>query len=202
MSGNADTASMKDRLLESGAVLFAERGYGSVSIREICTHARTSVGMVHHHFGNKKGLLDAIVASFSADVFTVPMVLLNKMASSPEDFRSRIEMLFETTLDAYVEQELVLRVIVREQVPLPGLDEYMERLVRFLEDGKQKGFVREELDSSMVGGWMLDRIANQIQFAPFIERTSGSTVLNDPHYKERWCASNLDLLFHGLVSRT
>lgn len=189
----------KERLLTSGALLFGDKGYGGVSIRDICTHATTSVGMVHHHFGNKQGLLDAIVALFSADVFTVPMVLLNKKATSPEDFRTRIEMLFETTLDAYVAQRSVLKVIVREQVPPPGLDEYMDRLVSFLEDAKLKGFVRKELDSTMVGGWMLDRIMNQVQFVPFIERSTGSTVLNDPSYREQWCRSNLDLLLHGIA---
>jgi AcrR family transcriptional regulator len=191
----------KERLLASGALLFAQKGYGSVSIRDICAHADSSVGMVHHCFGNKQGLLDAIVASFTSGVFAVPMVLLNKQASSPTDLASRIEMLFETTLDAFIEHRLVYSVIAREQMPLPGLDDYMERLEQFLDDAKQNGLVRQEADSTMVGGWMFDRISNQIQFAPFIENTTGSTVLNDDAYKAHWCKSNLDLFLHALLPR-
>jgi AcrR family transcriptional regulator len=93
----------KERLLESGARLFAQHGYGSVSIRDICAHADTSVGMVHHCFASKQGLLAAIVASFSSGVFAVPIVLLNKQASSITDLVSRLELLFETTLDAFIE---------------------------------------------------------------------------------------------------
>jgi len=187
--------------MASGALLFGDKGFSGVSIREICADAQTSVGMVHHHFGNKRGLFDAIVALFSADVFAVPMVLLSKMSTSPEDFSTRIEMLFESTLDAYISQRAVFRVIVREQVLLPGLDAYVARLVSFLDDAKEKGFVREELDSAMVGGWMLDRICNQVQFAPFIDRVTGSTVIDDPEYKSRWCVANLDLLLHGVTDR-
>ena len=196
-----DTRTTKERLLASGALLFGQKGYDSVPIRDICAHANTSVGMVHHCFGNKQGLLDAVVASFTSGVFAVPMVLLNKQASSPADLVSRIEMLFETTLDAFIEHRLVYRVIAREQMPLAGLDVYMERLEQFLDNAKQKGFVRHEADSSMVGGWMLDRIGNQIQFAPFIEITSGSTVLNDDAYRAQWCKSNLDLFLHALLPR-
>ena len=139
MSSQAAIASTtRDRLLTSGALLFARKGYGSVSIRNICEHANTSVSMIHHHFGNKQGLLDAVVATFTSVVFVVPMVLLKKEATSREDFRTRVEMLFETTLDAYIEHRSVVMVVVREQVPLPAYDEYMERFVSFLEDAKQK----------------------------------------------------------------
>ena len=45
---------------------------------------------------------------------------------------------------------------------------------------------------------MLDRIGNQVQFAPWIKRNSG-TDISDPEYRQRWCRSNLDLFFHGMV---
>jgi AcrR family transcriptional regulator len=191
----------KERLLESGAQLFAQHGYGSVPIRDICAHADTSVGMVHHCFGNKQGLLDAIVASFSSGVFVVPIVLLSKQPSSITDLVSRLELLFETTLDAFIEHQLTYKVIVREQMPLPALDEYRKRFVYFLDAAKQNDLVRHEADSEMVGGWILDRIGNQVQFAPFIENTSGYTVLNDATYKAQWCKSNIDLFLHALLPR-
>jgi hypothetical protein len=74
----------------------------------------------------------------------------------------------------------------------------MARFTEFLEHAKSEGFVRAALDTWMVAGALLDRIANQVQFAPWIKRNYGAD-LSDPDYKKRWCASNLDLFFNGMV---
>ncbi len=183
----------------SGALVFAEKGFDGGSVREICKRAGTSMNMVHHYFGSKAGLLDSIVDQFSSHVFVVPMRLLSPPPKSLDDFRSRIEMLFEATLDAYIEQRAVLMVVVRQQADPPALTTYVARFSKFLEQGKKKGFVRKGLDTQMVTGALLDRILNQVQFAPWIKRNHGID-LSDPKYKKRWCASNLDLFLHGMLS--
>lgn len=189
----------RSRLLASGAYLIAEKGFDGASVRAICAHAGTSVNMIHHYFGSKQGLLDAIVEQFSSGVFAVPMRLLEKEPRSQEDFLSRIELLFETTLDAYIEHRSVLMVIVREQANPEALPEYMARFASFLDRAKEMGFVREEVDSDMITGFLLDRILNQVQLAPWIKRTYGTDVLSDPEYKQRWCRSNLDVFVNGIV---
>lgn len=191
--------STRSRLLASGATLFGEKGYDGASIREICKHASTSMNMIHHYFGSKEGLLNAIVEQFGSDIFVVPMRLLDKVPRSKEDFLSRMEMLFESTLEAYIEQRAVLLVVVREQADPSALREYMERFVEFLEQSKKKGFVRKEVDSEMITGAMHDRVLNQVLFAPWIKRSFGIDVLADATYKRRWCNANLDLLMHGFV---
>lgn len=189
----------RSRLLASGATLFGEKGYDGASIREICKHASTSMNMIHHYFGSKEGLLNAIVEQFGSDIFVVPMRLLDKVPRSKEDFLSRMEMLFESTLAAYIEQRAVLMVVVREQADPSALREYMERFVEFLEESKKKGFVRKEVDSEMITGAMLDRVLNQVLFAPWIKKSLGIDVLSDAKYKHRWCQANLDLFMHGFA---
>lgn len=168
-------------------------------MREICAHAGTSMNMIHHYFGSKQGLLDAIVEQFSPGVFAVPMRLLEKEPRSKEDFLSRIELLFESTLDAYIEHRSVLMVVVREQADPQALPEYMARFASFLDRAKELGFVREEVDSNMITGFLLDRILNQVQLAPWIKRNYGTDLLSDPEYKKRWCQSNLDIFVNGIL---
>jgi hypothetical protein len=129
----------------------------------------------------------------------VPTRLLEKEPRSQEDFLSRIELLFETTLDAYIEHRSVLMVVVREKANPEALPEYMARFASFLDRAKEMGFVREEVDSDMITGFLLDRILNQVQFAPWIKRTYGTDLLSDPEYKQRWCRSNLDVFVNGIV---
>lgn len=168
-------------------------------MREVCKHANTSLNMIHHYFGSKVGLLNAIVEQYSSEVFAIPMRLLEKPARSKEDFQSRIELLFETTLDAYIEQREVMMVVVREQADPGALPQYMARFAEFLEQAKTKGFVRKALDSDMITGFILDRILNQVQFAPWIKRNYGIDLLTDAEYKKRWCKSNLDVFVNGIM---
>jgi AcrR family transcriptional regulator len=190
----------RERLLSSGAELIAEKGFDGASVREICAHAETSINMIHHYFGSKQGLLDAIVEQFSSGVFAVPMRLLDKDPRSKEDFLSRIELLFESTLDAYIENRSVLLVVVREQADPKALPEYMARFASFLERAKENGFVREEIDPEMITGFFLDRILNQVQLAPWIKRNYGTDLLSDPDYKRRWCQSNLEVFINGIAT--
>jgi AcrR family transcriptional regulator len=191
----------KDRLLLSGALLFGQKGFEGVSVREICKHAKTSMNMIHHYFESKDGLLQSIVEQFSDQVFVVPLKLLQKPPKSKEDFHSRMEMLFEATLDAYIDQRDLLMVIIREQADPEALTEYVNKFAAFLDSAKKSGYVRKEIDSSMITGIMLDRILNQVQFAPWIKRKHGVDLLTDDAYRQRWCESNLEVFLNGMVEQ-
>ncbi len=190
----------KDRLLASGTALFAEKGFDGVSVREICKHARTSINMVHHYYGNKAGLLQAVVGQLNQTVLVVPMRLLESPVRSREDFQSRIELLFETTFEAYLAHRDVLVVAMREQADLSAIRTYMDRFAQFIEQAKMQGIVRQELDASMITGALLDRILSQVHNAPFIKNTFGIDVLTDRAYQHRWCKANIDLFLHGFLA--
>ena len=84
----------------------------------------------------KSGLtLKAIIEQFGAHVFALPMRIIVKPPSSKEDFQLRLEMLFEATLDACLEQRDVLMVVLKEQANPPALTEYKECFADFLEQG-------------------------------------------------------------------
>ena len=51
----------KESILNAALELFATEGYSSVSTSRIAKAAGVSEGLIFRHFGNKKGLLDAIV---------------------------------------------------------------------------------------------------------------------------------------------
>ena len=157
------------------------------------------MNMIHHYFTNKAGLLEAIVAQFDSGVVAVPMRLLSKPAVSLDDFHSRMEMLFEATLDAFIEQRALITVVYREQAELAALQEFAKLFVEFLERAKKDGVVRKDLDCEMISGVFLDRIINQVQYAPWVKRDSGYDLLGDPQYKQRWCKANSGVLINGIV---
>ena len=57
---NADAAATRGRILAAARSLFAEQGLGGTSTRDIARTAGVSVATLHHHFGNKEGIAEAL----------------------------------------------------------------------------------------------------------------------------------------------
>jgi len=53
----------RDRLLAAATRLFAERGFGKVTVRDICERAKANVAAVNYHFGGKLGLYEQVMQS-------------------------------------------------------------------------------------------------------------------------------------------
>lgn len=195
---DTDAVPTRQRLLSAGAEVFAEKGYEGGSTRDICARANTSINMVHHYFGSKADLLEAIVEQYGEHVLDLPMQLLAVPAKSRDDFISRVEMLFVTTLEACLEHRNLLKVVMREDASPQALVDYTDTFVQFLDQAKQHGLVREGLDTTMITGAILDRIINQVLYIPGLSEAHGIDV-TDPGYRERWCASNVDFFVHGML---
>lgn len=191
----------KERLLESGAKLFAKEGFAGVSVRKICSDADTSPNMVHHYFESKKGLLNAIGEQLSFSIFAIPIRLLQTIPASAEEFESRMQLLFETTLESFIEYRDLLLVVVREEIDTQGVVEYHKTFANFLERAKREGFVREQLDSDMTTGAILDRILNLVTYAPWVKRVHNLDLISDGDYKQKWCKANLDLFMNGFATK-
>jgi AcrR family transcriptional regulator len=56
-----DDGEAKTRLLRAAVLLFAEKGFGGVSIREIATAADRNSSSISFHFGGKEGIHQAAV---------------------------------------------------------------------------------------------------------------------------------------------
>ena len=60
-----DYSDQKKRLMEVAVELFSAHGYTGTSIRDIAQANGTSISNIYHYFGNKDGLLVAVLQSLS-----------------------------------------------------------------------------------------------------------------------------------------
>ena len=90
--------------------------------------------------------------------------------------------------------------MVREEVETQGVQDYSKAFAEFLERAKREGLVRNDLNSEMMTGAILDRILNQVTFAPQVKRVHGLDIISDGDYRQRWCALNLDLFLNGMAT--
>jgi AcrR family transcriptional regulator len=80
---SSDDQSTRQRLLIVAERLFAQRGIGFVSVRDITTAARANTAAISYHFGSKDGLLEAIVVERAAQLGKRRNELLDAIEASP-----------------------------------------------------------------------------------------------------------------------
>lgn len=202
MSKSQDSPDAKTRLLEAAATLFSEKGFAGVSVRAICDAAGTGNNMVHHYFGSKRGLQDAIVSQFSTEVFSVPIRIMTKLPNTKSELTSRFELFVEETLEALIAHRPIFMMIMQEKL-IPNdspFIAYSQHFIAFLEHGKKQGFVNDAIEPSMLTGLVLDRLSNQVLYASVIKQQSGDDIIDDPDYRSRWLRANIDLFLYGFTA--
>lgn len=85
---------MRERILDVAGRLFAERGYGGTSVRDIAEQLGISNPSIYHHFGSKAELLEELLRG--------PLDLVQQAAVHAEglDGRERFRVLIEAMLEA------------------------------------------------------------------------------------------------------
>lgn len=78
---NADADATRQRMLGAAVQLFAERGLGSTSVRDVAGAAGVSLAMVHHYFGSKDDLYDACIDATYAELSAMKGALALELAS-------------------------------------------------------------------------------------------------------------------------
>jgi len=63
-----DKLTSRDKLLESAATLFLEKGYDAISVNDICKHAGVSKGSFYHYFETKQVLFMTLMENWSNKV--------------------------------------------------------------------------------------------------------------------------------------
>lgn len=83
----------QERILSCALQLFAEQGYAATSTSKVAKEAGVSEGLIFRHFGNKEGLLNAIMESAREAAYKAMATTLVK--SDPKEVvRGVIEMPF------------------------------------------------------------------------------------------------------------
>ncbi len=122
----------RERLLESARLLFAERGFNNVSVREICNQAGTNVAAVNYHFRDKMGLYKAVIADVAEAMGRAKLEAMDagEGFTPEEQLRTYIRIFLHHLLGAG-EDCWMDKLIAREMIePTPALDLIIEKGIK------------------------------------------------------------------------
>ena len=129
-----ETHPTKERLLDAAELLFAERGFDGVSIRDLCSAAEVNVAAVNYHFQGKENLYTAVLSRRVQPIRERMLAALTQVSAdnmgSPD-----LETLIRTFVSTYLQDALVR----------PDGDTFLRLMARQIHDPRYGGetFFRE-----------------------------------------------------------
>lgn len=104
----AEMEETRATLLATARKVFSDHGYAATSMDDLTAQAGLTRGALYHHFGDKKGLLAAVVAQIDAEMDERLQAISDTAEDAWEGFRSRCRAYLEMALEPDI-QRIVLR---------------------------------------------------------------------------------------------
>ncbi len=154
-----------DALIEAATTLFAERGPGAVSVRDVAAQAGVNHGLVHRHFGSKEALVTAVLDHL---VTELREALAAQASANPEEL-----------FDAVAVREDYWRVLARALLDghtdwlADGSFPVIAKGIEGVEALKQNGDLAPDLDAQAVVATFVAVGLGWLVFEPFIAAATG-----------------------------
>ncbi|QMV61008.1 TetR family transcriptional regulator [Pseudomonas berkeleyensis] len=104
----AEMEETRTLLLATARKVFTERGYADTSMDDLTAQAGLTRGALYHHFGDKKGLLAAVVQQIDAEMDARLQAISDNADDPWQGFRGRCQAYLEMALEPDI-QRIVLR---------------------------------------------------------------------------------------------
>jgi AcrR family transcriptional regulator len=121
----------RDRLIEAAGAVFAETGFHTATVRDICARARVNVAAVNYHFGDKLALYTEVLKhSVSAERHRATLEAMKHCASPEQALRLFIHSMC-AKLQSDDRPAWHIRIMAQEMAnPTPGLTAVIDHLIR------------------------------------------------------------------------
>jgi TetR/AcrR family acrAB operon transcriptional repressor len=151
------SASTKQRLIDAATNLFANKGYGATSVKDISSAAGISEGSIFWHFESKQGLLFAVVDQALAGWEAEILAPLLEQAAQPGSAAAIVEAHRRFALaNPEVGERLFLKLAGEALTPGAPLqsayqdiyDRFREHGCRWIEASRRAGWIRADVDAA------------------------------------------------------
>jgi AcrR family transcriptional regulator len=179
----------RGKLVLAAREAFGRLGYADTSMDDLTAAAGLTRGALYHHFGDKKGLLRAVVSAMDAEMDE----RLNAASATPDlwgGFVGRCRLFLETALEPDIQ-----RIVLKDAPTFLGPD-YLETSRRACHTS-----LTERLSVMMADGVVregdAETLAHMINGA-LVDAALWIAEANDPVPRLTNAIGNLDLLLSGL----
>ncbi len=206
MTGDKHKAA-KQRIFEAALALFARKGYAGVGVREIAKKANVNISMINYYFGEKAGILKAVINECYDQYFKT----IKAVGDEDLPIEEHIRKMIRTVID-FFRENTELATVAFDVIPLdiPEVIDLKSKWVIGIREGmgnfrKKMGVdARDMLQESVGPTVFVAAILNHFQTKYAMNQYSQfkkyAALLNDKFY-ERYAEALADLFLHGFMGR-
>lgn len=193
MKGRVEV-SPRERILQNGAELFAQKGFSAVGVREVTDAAGVNVSMTSYYYGGKSGLLKAILTDYfkkTGDIIKEVSVM-----NIPTD--KKIQELIKLLLEMMMTNQNICRVAIFElPFDIPEVSEYKEQLFKenikmIVEIFKEKYNLKDESLQMIIGPAFYSILFSQCYFSNIFHQDENSK------YSKKFAETISELFLKGI----
>jgi len=154
VKGRSDGEETKKRIIDKAKHLFIRKGYGAVSMNEVCEAAEVSKGSLYHHFKSKDELFLQVVEEDSRQwilewerIRAQASTLEEQLYALAEHYANDFQNPLLTAQEEYAKSRIVT-------------DDVLDRLLRLAENNSQacRSILREGMEKGELAQGDLDRL--------------------------------------------
>jgi AcrR family transcriptional regulator len=193
--GSADSQATRDRIYIAAAKLFAERGYGGVSMREVAEVAGVSKPMLYYYFSSKLGLCKALIEEGLASMHRA----IEETAHLPIEPKERLRLMVRERYRNVRENPDLVRFHIHFFMgpDETGLAAYfrsrhmtmMSALEEIISEGQTQGVFRPEIDPRLAANVFAGAVNVQI---------GQSLILGTPELDDELADGVTDMYLNGV----
>lgn len=191
----------RELILKAALKVFSEKGYHGANIADIAAVLGMGHGTFYRYFRNKLDIFEAVLTEITDQIREV-------VSSSPavaedlDSYRRQLEQIMAGLFAIFIHKEDRLRVLIFEAWGaepamraklMTMVDECSRMTQAYLDNGMEKGFLRDDLDAPVVA-----RMLNALIFQGLLEvMQSGNAMAAGL----RSAQAGLSLMLFGIVKR-
>ncbi len=195
----------KERIFRAATHLFAHKGYGNTSTKDICELADVNISAVNYHFRTKELLYREILQSFYREGRAIFDNLLRPCKDIGE-LKVRLRIFVDEFVDKCLANSesalLLLREVelLREETKDLFQEIMNDRVLEsFFESAREAKLIRDDVDIVLLSDFLTGHIFNSLRFSRFSRKYKGVDIY-DEQYRRKWGDQLVSLVFNGIVA--
>jgi AcrR family transcriptional regulator len=186
----------RDEILDAAERVFAEKGYHETGIADIAAQLGIGHGTFYRYFRNKHDVAATVLERVVAQIAEAALVEDPEASATLGEYRDQTERILRRMFDLIDDHPMVMRffhsqsLVVDADRLAAALDAYSQFSERFLANGVERGFLRQDLDVE---------ITAQALVGIIFEGTRRAMRSRQPaDVKRRWVDAGAALMFDGI----
>ena len=179
------------QIMEAAERLFADKGFGGTSVRDIAESAGVNLAMISYYFGSKEKLMEAMFRYRGQHLTLQLQNLLQNQDLSP---MQKVEKFIEDYIDRIFQKQCFHKVLIREQIANNNnaITEQIFRLKQtnlalikqLIVEGQKKGDFKKNVDISFLAMTLIGTTSQLVMAQRYYRKENNLEELSEAEFEK------------------